>query len=476
MKGTIEQEKIWKELAEGQNHVMIYAGAGVGKTFTIVHGATLVDGEKAFLAFNKSIATELGNRLPEDVYTATFHSLGYAAIRQSQGRVKMDKSKSYKIIENLLGKDYFAVPLAKLISLMKGALVDAKDRRAILQMIDSYNIEFSSDEDEAIALENLPAIMSLSKKMHTIDFDDMIWLPIVNNLPLKKYDVMFVDEAQDFNEAQRQLIFRSIEPNGRCVIVGDPNQAIYGFRGADSSSMDMFKELLKQTSREVSELPLTLTWRCPKSVVAEANRYVEDFNCKEDAIEGSVKENAPLNPNKGDIVLCRYNAPLVGAFYDLISRGKSAYVLGRDMTKGLVNYVKKVSRKDSEMSSSEFVTLLEEDFRYNYNKLISKQKENQANALEDKVDCIRIFCDKASTVGGIISEIEKVFDGNGKGDIMLSTVHKAKGLEADEVFILATERMPHPRATNYQEELNICYVAITRAKRNLYFCGPRPKN
>jgi len=48
MKGTIEQEKIWLELEEGQNHVMIYAGAGVGKTFTIVHGATLVDGEKAF--------------------------------------------------------------------------------------------------------------------------------------------------------------------------------------------------------------------------------------------------------------------------------------------------------------------------------------------------------------------------------------------------------------------------------------------
>ena len=55
---------------------------------------------------------------------------------------------------------------------------------------------------------------------------------------------------------------------------------------------------------------------------------------------------------------------------------------------------------------------------------------------------------------------------------MLSTVHKAKGLEADNVYILATERMPHPKGN--LEENNICYVAITRAKKNLFYCGPKP--
>ena len=50
---------------------------------------------------------------------------------------------------------------------------------------------------------------------------------------------------------------------------------------------------------------------------------------------------------------------------------------------------------------------------------------------------------KAETVGGIIDEIKRVFDGNDKGEIMLSTVHKSKGLEAKRVYILATERMPH---------------------------------
>ena len=80
----------------------------------------------------------------------------------------------------------------------------------------------------------------------------------------------------------------------------------------------------------------------------------------------------------------------------------------------------------------------------------------------------------ATTVGGIVNEIKRVFDNNDKGEIMLSTVHKAKGLEADNVYILATERMPHPKATNPKEERNICYVAITRAKKTLLYVGPTP--
>lgn len=475
LKGTQEQELIWNEMEHGEDHMVIEAGAGTGKTFTIVEGSRLMDGEKAFLCFNKSIARELERRLPEDVYAATFHSMGLRAIKQ-QGWCKVDKSKTYKIVERVLGKDYFAVPLVKLIGLMKGSMVDAKDRRSIAQLIDKYNINFDSDRDEVIAFDNLPRIMELCKDMKTVDFDDMIWCPIVNNIPLQKYDVLFVDEAQDFNEAQRQLIYRSVEPNGRCIVVGDPNQAIYGFRGADSSSMNMFVDLLKTTNRDVSIFPLTLTWRCPVNVVKEANRYVSNFHCREDADLGSVKENASLTPEKDDIVLCRYNAPLATAFYSLLADGKSAYILGKDMTKGLVNYVNKVARKKKGMASREFLTLLDADFSKNYNRLVVAEKQNQANALEDKFNCVSIFATKADTVQGIIDEINRVFSSDGKGDIMLSTIHKAKGLEADNVFILATERMPHPKATNPQEERNICYVGITRAKKNLYYCGPAPRS
>jgi superfamily I DNA/RNA helicase len=476
IKGTEEQEQIWNEIVNTNNDVIVNAGAGTGKTFTIVEGANRVNASRmGFLAFNKSIATELAERLPEHVEAKTFHALGMNAVRDAVGRTKVNNWKVKNIIDGILGRDYFAQPLVKLISLVKGSMIDCTDNKEIYKLIDEYNIEFKTPREEVMGVDLVCQILDECKKQtNEIDFDDMIWLPLVNDYPLPQFDILFVDEAQDFNEMQRQLVLACTQL-GRCIIVGDKNQAIYGFRGADSGSMAIFENQLKARGSTVNSFGLTLTWRCPKSVVAEANRYVKEFNCLETAEDGQVHVNAYLNPQKGDMVLCRYNAPLVSAFYDLITQGKSAYILGRDMHKGLVNYVKKIT-KHNNMSSEEFMNLLTVDFRVNHAKLIDTDKQNQANTLSDKFECVKIFASKADTVGGIIAEIERLFNSKTKGDIQLSTVHKAKGLEADNVFILATERMPHPKATNMQEERNICYVAITRAKKNLYYCGPRPKN
>ncbi len=472
--GTAQQQAIWEAITETDDHVFVNAGAGTGKTFTIVEGANRIDNnlKAAFLAFNKSIATELEKRLPEGVDAKTFHAFGFAAIRAAGIRTKVNNFKMNNIIKELLGKDYYVAPLKKLVSLIKGSMINGTDTKSILSLIDEYNINFESDREEKIALESIPAILTLCRtQTHLIDFDDMIWLPLVNNYPLPTYDILFVDEAQDFNEAQRELISRCVN-GGRCVIVGDKNQAIYGFRGADSNSISMFYDRLSSGDRKISQFPLSISWRCPNTVVKEANRFVKDFHAHKDAINGAVIEKAPFSPQHNDMVLCRYNAPLVGAFYDLISQGKSAYILGRDMTQGLITAVQKVT-KNTNMGSEEFWDLFMTDYHFNYNRLMSQDKVNQALALEDKKDCISIFVDKATTVGGIIEEIKRVFDNPDVGEIMLSTVHKAKGLEADNVYILATDRMPHPLGG--KEENNICYVAITRAKKNLFYCGPRPQ-
>lgn len=474
MQGTIEQENIWNAIVNTEDHIIVNAGAGTGKTFTIVEAANRLTGvNSAFLCFNKSIQQELERRLPSDVTAKTFHAFGFAAIRNAGIRTKMNGYKVNNIIKEIMGKDYNNVsPLKKLVSLVKGSLIDATDEEALEDLVAEYNISFGSNRELRQAIEIVPVVLEKCRtQTNLIDFDDMIWLPLVNNYPLPKYDVMFVDEAQDFNESQRELISRCVN-GGRCIIVGDRNQAIYGFRGADSNSIDLFIQRLEEkATRNISEFPLSISWRCPNAVVREANRYVADFHAHQDAEEGMVVVNAAFNPQKDDIVLCRYNAPLISAFYDLISRGKSCYILGRDMTKGLIQSVQKIT-KNNEMGTDEFWELYNKDFEYNYHRLLDLEKKNLALALEDKKDCIAIFVARAKTVGGIITEIERVFDGKDEGDIMLSTVHKAKGLEADNVYILATERMPHPKGG--LEENNICYVAITRAKKNLFYCGDRP--
>jgi superfamily I DNA/RNA helicase len=396
MKPTQEQIKIYEEIENTENHVVINAGAGTGKTTTIVSASQRINCSAAFLAFNKSIATELAERLPSNVEAKTFHAFGFAAIRNAGLRTKVNNRKCHYIVQELLGKDCYTAPITKLVSLVKGSMIDGKDVASIRKLIDEYNISFESYREEEQAIQAIPSILTLCKtQTYHIDFDDMIWLPLVNNYPLPHYDMVFVDEAQDFNEMQRELIVRVVN-GGRCIIVGDRNQAIYGFRGADSNSISRFIDRLTvESERNITELPLSISWRCPKSVVVEANRYVSEFTCPDEAIDGAVFVNAQFNPQAQDMVLCRYNAPLVGAFYDLISEGKSAYILGRDMTKGLIKAVQKIT-KNNHMGVDEFKQLFLQDFEFNYAKLMNNNKQNQAFALEDKKDCIMIFVEKVS--------------------------------------------------------------------------------
>ena len=468
MNWTKEQEAILNEIENGDSHLIINAGAGCAKTTTIVEGAKLIGDKKAaFMCFNKSIATELSEKLPDGVEASTFHAFGLKAFREAGMKFKINNYKVKNIISDIMGDDYFSFPLVKLIGLIKGSLLADDDVRGIRKLIDRHNIEL---ENEEVALESIPYILEgCRNETYVIDFDDMIWLPIQLDLNIPKYEVLFVDEAQDFNECQRELIDRACN-GGRCIIVGDRNQAIYGFRGADSDSIRRFQDRLSAKTRDTKVLTLSTSFRCPTSVVAEANRYVKEFYAMDGASEGKVTTHATFDPNDGDLVLCRYNAPLISAFYSLIGQGKSAYILGRDMSKGLTSMVNRIT-KDRKMSAIGFAEKLDTFVEGEIARLERQEKLNQIQTLEDKVECLSIFVAKADTVQQIHDEIKKVFDVS-RGKIKLSTVHKAKGLEADNVYILATNRMPHPKGG--AEENNICYVAITRAKKNLYYCGDKP--
>ena len=472
--GTKEQEEIWNEMENGDSHMMVYAGAGTGKTFTIVEGAKHVGGKKGFLAFNKSIATELGKKLPLDCEAMTFHSLGLASIRMNNRGVKVDNKKVYNIINEVLGKEYNSAPaLNKLVSMLKSSMADWSDEAHINAIINQYDIEFDGLRDENQAIAALPLIRKLCMDISTVDFDDMIWLPVVRELPVKHYDVVFVDEAQDFNEAQRRLILKACN-GGRMIVVGDPKQAIYGFRGADSSSMDIFRSELEKSPRGVKNYTLSITWRCPKSVVAQANRFFSDYSAREDAEEGLVESHVALDPSAGDLVLCRVNAPLVSECFAMISEGKAAYVLGRDIGYSLQVLIKKVT-KDNNMPIEDFMSTMAEYVHKRLSVLERAEKENQIQSLNDKHDCIIALSGRTTTVGGLLDNIKEIFGEQGqKSGVVFSTVHKAKGLEADNVWIISPDKMPHPMAKSKsarEQEKNLCYVAVTRAMKTLRYVG-----
>lgn len=474
---SIYQENFITEICtkDGGNIVLI-AVAGSGKTFIIVYALRYTHGDVIFLAFNKAIAETIKRKAPKGKVCSTLHSLGNSALSNYlHYQPRLEDKKKMGIAKEFFPDDEDGVlrsGLVNLASKCQNTLTDPNDQSAILGLIDRYNIDFSNGENgngnEARAIEALPILLKeCMTRTRVVDFDDMVWLPIVLNIPIPKYDWVLVDEGQDLNKANTELILRARKPDGRIVIVGDPAQSIYGFRGADTNAIPSLIERLN-----AKEMPLSITYRCPRSHVELAQQLVPHLEAAPWAEPGEIVENLPRDNAvsimvDGDLVMCRTNAPLVKLCYQLIRAKKKATIQGRDIGQGLLQLIDKLKPKDLD-------NLLEKLEAYRWREMTKLQRmgrENSIQSLEDKCECIIALCEDLENLSELRASIENIFTDKVTG-IILSSVHRAKGLEADTTFILKPELMPFPKATKLEDmkqELNILYVALTRAKKSMVF-------
>jgi len=498
--GSPEQENFWFNLLNGNSHIMLEARAGTGKTFSCIQGCRRYLAENpraniAMVAYNKSIATELEAQVPEGVTACTMHSLGYKAIRNwVDGNIKVNKWKTLNILEDILGKkelkklgNGFQYSMKKVVSLAKNVLV-SRDHfdRDFDAMVAHYNLQLNGDEKKIREL--LPKVLDKSllnpegSSYPGVDFDDMIWLPVVMGMPLEKFDVLFIDEAQDLNKSRQCLAVKSLAKDGRLIAVGDPKQAIYGFAGADAYSM---RNLANEVGADdVIHLPLTVSRRCPKSHIELAQKIVSDIKPMHLAMEGTIytrdSKKAIEEMKGGDLVLCRMNAPLMKIAYSLIRQGTPVTIQGRDIGASLVTLCKKLVDGDMSVDIFYFNTrldgyLVREIARLDAKALHTPVSKSQYEMLQDKVECIRAISEGLVIVHDVVARIENLFSDNTdtvKAKVLLSSVHRAKGLEAETVYISHPEKMPHPMATlewEIEQEFNIKYVAITRSMNTLVF-------
>lgn len=473
--------------ANRKGAVTIEAVAGSGKTTTIVEAAKRIPTTQraVFLAFNKSIATELQSRLPSTVEAKTLNSLGHGAVYRALGKVTLDTNKTRAIVEALIDKDEpnrfeRMRDICSLVAKAKShALVppgkgytgyDATlDRWA--ELADRYDVDADA---ETFKLAGIVLEQGLSAK-HVIDFDDQLYFVVAMDLKVSKYDWIIVDEAQDVSHVQRMMLQKFLKSNGRLIAVGDSRQAIYGFRGADSDSMANLRKVFRADT-----LPLSITYRCPKSVVALAQQYVPGLEAAETAADGRVEHLDKLDAadlQASDLVVCRYTAPIIKTAYAMIGRKLPVRVQGRDIGSGLIAVIKKVCGKSWEsMPTAELMRKLEAWLAREAHKALEKGDEAKADSLNDKFQSIAAVVDgsEALTGGDVAREIESLFAG-GTG-VLMSTVHRAKGLEAERVYVLDPECMPAKRAKQewqLAQEYNLMYVAYTRAKSELYFVSSK---
>ena len=210
-----------------------------------------------------------------------------------------------------------------------------------------------------------------------------------------------------------------------------------------------------------------------------------NIKATDDAIEGEINYNvSPFTPTGNDMVLCRNTAHLVLLFMKYNHVNKKSYIKGKEIGGVFEKHVKNTKQNLISLDFKEdgvIPRLYKQLF-----ELIDKEIENgleindilnlsHINDYIDNVNALFTLSEGLNTTEELIERIKSIFNNEEENNgICLSTVHKAKGLEADNVYILCPSLMPSKYATKdweIQSEKNLIYVAITRTKKTLnYIC------
>ena len=312
-----------------------------------------------------------------------------------------------------------------------------------------------------------------------IDFTDMLWLPVALNLPVRGAPWIFVDEVQDISACARELVSRALRAGGagaRALFVGDENQAIYGFSGADAEAIHGLT-----TEFNCTRLPLSTTYRCPRTVTALAQTWQPSITARPDAPAGIVDtiDWTQFTPKPGDLVLCRTTAPLVATCWWLLDKGTPAYVAGTTIGEGLVRVARDIASKPR-FSWRDFPQAAKAHGATGIARIL---KENGGDPADERISTIQDniaavtalwMIDQPQSAAAFEATVNRLFKEVKLGQqVKLATVHRAKGLEAEHVYLLKPQKMPlvftARTAGELQQEANLQYVTVTRAKAHFTF-------
>ena len=485
------QEKIFDFIIHGNGNAVISAKAGSGKTSTCVTAIKLIKPKNKvmFLAFNKSIAEELSQKLKDypNVEIRTSHGLGFAIIRKNvEGEVELDEFKYRRYVKsNISELTTIDVTLTKnqLYNYIESicALVDfarfnlAQTAEEVKSLAVKYDVPIFFDECDVVI-----KVLEWGKtELNSIDYTDMVWLPVELSMTARAFqkDFIFIDECQDQSLMSIELFLKCFKRGTRFIAMGDEDQCINTFCGSSEEAFQYMKDYPKTT-----QFDLPICYRCPKTVVELAKTLVPDIKCREDAPKGDIIEKCWTSSlQSGDMVLCRSKAPLLKVYTKLLRKGIQCYIKGQDIGTNLKKLIEEVDIEELNTnlkSDGVFVRLYDNLFEIRNKLMESKGLDYQdatlTNYITNRYDMIKaltVLAENYTTKTELLSHIDEIFDETREG-VILSTIHKAKGLEADNVYILCNSSMPSSLAKKEWEknaEQNLIYVAYTRAKKKLGF-------
>ena len=587
------QQDIIDYVRFNKGNLLIDAKAGSGKTSTLILIADelIKSGQKClFLSFNKSIVDELKLKIPTmSNNIKTVHSLGLSFIRSY---LYKKHNTNYEIVDMDIGKKkvrtlckayYDQFFMSNITNYYKRTMSeqDLKELHSNLitdfvtlcNFIRLYCGDFSNKETieyitnrfcktlpmyiEDECLENYYELVSAvinkilnmfeypnqnmeGKYEYAIDFLDMIFLPVYYNMSVPyslkdSLDTILIDESQDLSQLQQMFVRRLYTGFNRFIFVGDRNQSIYGFNGADTKAIDRIK-----SNFAPKELPLSICYRCPEKVVRLSQQIVPDIEWNKNREDkGNIAAITYSEMKKkilpGDILIGRKNKDLLKIYKDftLVDRREVKFknkdlvnAIQRDITQCIrdymINYAKNSNidrvvhthmnkfmeanqiSENSNLYKVELDTFINNYIKEHKNDFAKKEimKSNQTldylvkcmteykddgaymfeenNILTDYYDIIEEFLNEykqnhsSILVSDFITYIENFLNASlNKYNVpIISSIHSMKGGESDTIYIYNYPSFPYKWGNmleeDKQQESNVQYVALTRAKKNLY--------
>lgn len=514
------QQAIFEDFKSGVGHTVIDAVPGSGKSTTAVEGLNHLPAKTTnvmMTSFSTQSVEDLKKKEPPwFVDVRTMNSLGNRAITNAFGRQNINKERVYGILDKVLGErpngaelraqfNGFRSRIKALVDMSKSYLASSSSE--LLEVADVFEMDLSAPDwigvelaqrfgvpKEDVLIESAKRTLEACKEVTgNIDFNDQIWLPFVHQLPIEQYSMVIIDEGQDTSPAQLDMLIRACTKGGRMIMAGEDAQAIYAWRGAGLG----MAPFVKRTNAKV--LPLSISYRCCKTVVREAAKVVPGIQAHPEAPEGTVSslpsDLLPTTVRAGDTVLSRKNAPLIRLFMELLSNNVAVGMQGRAIGESMQRFV----RKSEATTASELIAYTHEWAKLEIERRKAKNPNAKIDHIEDHVRCVETLCEGTDSVREVLQNIDQLLTAPSGDKVLLSTVHRAKGLEWDRVFILhdtfpvnasywmqyasrkktartwADEKAKQVRETE-REELNILYVAVSRARKELIYVMPIAKD
>jgi DNA helicase-2/ATP-dependent DNA helicase PcrA len=428
--------------------LLVLAGAGTGKTRVITTRiANLLSRGMAAesilaVSFTRKAGKEMKARLSEMIgdraeqtHVSTFHSLGLSILREYPAAAKLERG--FKVCDAERQLELFECVHSHLEpNLFDGPAVEDIDAKALFRAINLAKtrgeepntlVQSSSMYDQLIGAA-MDAYNSALLDNRLIDMDDMILLPVkalesdaeLRAIYHDRFRYMMIDEYQDTNSPQHRLMMCLLGPEQNLCVVGDDDQSIYGFRGAN-------RELILNFTREFPEarvVKLTANYRCSSEIIDVANAVIDGSPGRHE--KSLVSANGPSAPVR---------------FFEVADE--------EDERDFIVDDIRE-SKKREQRSFSDFTVLV--------------RGQKDAREMKYAFQQSHVPC------------------GSKEKGINVMTLHASKGLEFPVVYLpgVQEDKLPHWNAINsgtisVEEERRLFYVGVTRAEHRLTLSSARQR-